>query len=182
MQGESTRDTPRPSREDVTATRHDGRVYRLTVSEAAEKLGVSPSAIRKRVERGTLVADKDEDGRLLVYVDTYTTRRETPHDTPGRSQDGATTTHRDIPRQPRHELVEELREHMEDLREQVGFLRSELERKDVLLMTLAQRVPELEAVRDARGSPDSTPGAEDGAQVPPEQQKPSWWRWLLGVS
>src|SRR5215203_2076929 len=144
MQGESTRDTPRPSREDVTATR--------------------------------------QDGRLLVYVDTYTTRRETPRDTPRRSQDGATTTHRDIPRQSRHELVEELREHMEDLREQVGFLRSELERKDVLLMTLAQRVPELEAVRDERGSPDSTPGAEDGAQVPPQQQKPSWWRWLLGVS
>jgi len=69
---------------------------------------------------------------------------------------------------------------MEDLREQVGFLRSELERKDILLMTLAQRVPELEAVRDERESPDSPPGAED-RQVPQEQQKSSWWRWLLGV-
>ena len=40
---------------------------RLTLREAALHLGVSESAIRKRVERGTLRSDKGPDGRRYVY-------------------------------------------------------------------------------------------------------------------
>jgi excisionase family DNA binding protein len=61
----------------VDTTYHDGRIHRLTVNEAAQVLNVSASAVRKRVERGTLPADKDEDGRLFVYVDTEETDRAT---------------------------------------------------------------------------------------------------------
>ena len=43
---------------------------RLTLRQAAAALGVSESAIRKRVERGTLRSDKGADGRRYVYVDT----------------------------------------------------------------------------------------------------------------
>ena len=34
------------------------------VAEAAAKLGVKEQAIRKRIQRGTLTHDKDEDGRV----------------------------------------------------------------------------------------------------------------------
>ncbi len=42
---------------------------RLTLQEAAHRLGVSESAIRKRVKRGTLDSEKTEEGRVLVYLD-----------------------------------------------------------------------------------------------------------------
>lgn len=42
---------------------------RLTLQEAAHRLGVSESAIRKRVKRGTLDSMKTEKGRVLVYLD-----------------------------------------------------------------------------------------------------------------
>jgi len=42
---------------------------RLTLRQAAARLGVSESAIRKRVERGSLRSDKGPDGRRYVYLD-----------------------------------------------------------------------------------------------------------------
>jgi DNA-directed RNA polymerase specialized sigma24 family protein len=39
-------------------------MYRVTVAEAAAKLGVKEQAIRKRIQRGNLTHDKDEDGRV----------------------------------------------------------------------------------------------------------------------
>jgi excisionase family DNA binding protein len=42
---------------------------RLTVQEAAHRLGVSESAVRKRIKRGTLRREKTEDGRILVYME-----------------------------------------------------------------------------------------------------------------
>ena len=38
------------------------KMYRVTVAEAAAKLGVKEQAIRKRIQLGTLTHDKDEDG------------------------------------------------------------------------------------------------------------------------
>jgi hypothetical protein len=45
------------------------RGTRLTQREAAEALGVSVEAIRKRVKRGTLRSEKGEDGRRYVCLD-----------------------------------------------------------------------------------------------------------------
>jgi hypothetical protein len=41
---------------------------RVTVAEAARRLNVKEQAIRKRISRGTLQHDKDEDGRVYVYI------------------------------------------------------------------------------------------------------------------
>jgi excisionase family DNA binding protein len=87
-------------------TSQDSRVVRLPATEAAELLGVSASAIRKRVERGSMPADKD-DGRLYVCVDTEETRRATVRDTA-------------------HDSVELVAQ----LRDENAFLRRKLERKD----------------------------------------------------
>ena len=45
------------------------KMDRVTVAEAAARLGVKEQAIRKRIQRGTLAHDKDEDGRVHVYLD-----------------------------------------------------------------------------------------------------------------
>lgn len=42
--------------------------YRVTVQEAARRLGVQEQAVRKRIKCGTIRSDKDKDGRVYVYV------------------------------------------------------------------------------------------------------------------
>jgi len=44
-------------------------VDRLTIQEAARRLGISEGAVRKRVARRTLEHDKEGDGRVYVYLD-----------------------------------------------------------------------------------------------------------------
>jgi hypothetical protein len=44
-------------------------VDRLTIQEAARRLGISEGAVRKRVSRGSLEHDKEDDGRVYVYLD-----------------------------------------------------------------------------------------------------------------
>jgi hypothetical protein len=47
----------------------DAGVDRVTIQEAARRLGVSEGAVRKRVKRKTLHHDKAPDGRVFVYLD-----------------------------------------------------------------------------------------------------------------
>jgi excisionase family DNA binding protein len=143
----------------------DGPVDRITVTEAADLLGVTQSAIRKRIQRGTIPWDKDEEGRIFVYVDPSEASSETAED---KSRDTAEGQSRD--------------ELLEVYREQVDFLRRELERKDAILLSLTQRIPELDAASEPRESGVSASEGRGGADdVPPEPEKPvSWWRRLFG--
>jgi len=43
---------------------------KLTLIEAGQVLGISPDAVRMRIKRGSMQAEKGEDGRWLVWVDT----------------------------------------------------------------------------------------------------------------
>ena len=45
-------------------------VDRLTIQETAHRLGISEGAVRKRIIRGTLRHEKEDDGRVYVYLDT----------------------------------------------------------------------------------------------------------------
>jgi hypothetical protein len=148
----------------------DRPVGRVTVPEAAKMMGVTQSAIRKRVHRGTIPWDKDHEGRIYVYVEPSEMRPETRG---GKARDTSAG-------QSGEELVEAYRD-------QVEFLRRELERKDTLLMSLMQCIPELEASSEATGVPE-TPAEEPGKDTPPpEQQEPSerprssWWRQFFGL-
>lgn len=197
MQDVTPHYAPRQSQDAFYGTRHttlrDQYLHRLPVAEAAELLGVTPSAVRKRVERGTLASDKEEDGRLFVYLDLTATdhddRRTTPHDTPRPSHDA--------PRDGSHDtsdgltgdaVIRELRNHMAGMQDQIRFLREELERKDAILLTLAQRVPELEPTKEeppepSRSSQIASEASADGRGHSTEegQQKPSWWKSFLGI-
>jgi excisionase family DNA binding protein len=50
------------------AVRDAGKDERLTVAEAAERLGITKEAVRKRIHRGTIRSDKDQDGTVRVYI------------------------------------------------------------------------------------------------------------------
>jgi hypothetical protein len=46
---------------------------RLTTAEAASRLGISEAGVRKRVQREQIAHERDETGRLWVYLDTSKT-------------------------------------------------------------------------------------------------------------
>src|SRR5215210_8110122 len=79
---------------------------RLTLRQAAARLGVSESAIRKRVERRTLRSDMGPDGRRYVYLDTVADK----------GADTSATGERDA-------LISEM---VEELRAEVHYLRDQL--------------------------------------------------------
>jgi hypothetical protein len=149
---------------------------RLTLREAAARLGVSESAIRKRVERGTLRSDKGPDGKRYVYL--RSTVADTMADT-GADMDAA-----HVPSSYAEALLSEMRD-------RVAFLERELERKDAILLNMTEAMKAIappaneEPLQEASEAPQTAteqPG-RGGAQTPlPEaqegEQRPWWRRWF----
>jgi chromosome segregation ATPase len=106
-------------------------------------LGITKEAVRKRVSRGTLRSDKDQDGTVRVCVP--------------QSGTPAATFDRD-------ELIAELRARIEDLRTDRDAWRDQARRSDYMASAaldrtreLENRLRELEAPSEARES-DVSPG------------------------
>ena len=138
---------------------------RLTVAEAAVRLGVTQDAIRQRIRRDSIPHEKDDSGRVYVFLDPTNT-----------DHDGVYEEHHDAIRdRVRDALIDELRK-------QNDFLRAELERKDTILLTMAQRIPELEPAAEAPGSPETAAAvAGEGVGTPLAAQKPSWFKRFFGL-
>jgi transposase-like protein len=91
---------------------------RVTVQEAARQVGITESAVRKRVQRALLGHNKEADGRLYVYLDTQDPDRDKVQDS---SYDM---------------LVRRLENENE-------FLPRELERKDPILLNMTEAIKAL---------------------------------------
>jgi seryl-tRNA synthetase len=152
-----------------------------TVSDAARILGITEGAVRKRVERGKLAADRAPDGRLVVYLNRDTTATDTTRDRTRQSRATGETE-----AAAREDLVEELRDRVRYLERQIEEEREARRRADTLLAQLMQRIPELEAPQEpAEGAEtveqepegaehrSDAPGAQEGARRP-------WWRRVFG--
>ena len=127
---------------------------KLTVAQAADRLGVTQDAVRKRVARGTIRHHKDAEGRIFVYLDTFERESKTDQD-------------------------EGQGKYTRSLEDQIEFLRKELERKDTIIMSLTQRIPELEATSEPRVPSDTSSEDKDKDSTLQEQQEPSERRsWL----
>jgi excisionase family DNA binding protein len=152
----------------------------MTVAEAAERLEISKEAVRKRISRGSLRADKDADGTVRVYVPVSPT----PSGTASWSFD-------------RDELVAELRARIEDLRTDRDAWRDQARRSDYMASTAIDRTRELEGrLREIEAGPEpasasgateatANPGptdapteATDGPQT--DAQRRPWWRRVFG--
>jgi hypothetical protein len=153
-------------------TGQDTGTLRVTIREAANRLGVTEAAVRKRIQRGSLGKEVGSDGRVYVYLDL--------------SQD-MSHPESQIHREP---LVEELRD-------QVGYLREQLRREQDahsearrIIAALTQRIPELPATDTPPEPPEAfvtateqpgrvRPQTEvEGAQEGAEPR--SWWRRVFG--
>jgi hypothetical protein len=157
-------------------TGQDTGTLRVTIREAAARLGVTEAAVRKRIQRGSLGKELGEDGRVYVYLDLS---RDMSHP--------ESQVHRDP-------LVEEL---VAELRDRVTFLERSLEQRSVeaeryqqIVAGLTQsnnqlttRLRELEAPERPQKPFDEPEGAEPRSGTP-DQQEPaeprSWWQRMFG--
>jgi len=164
-------------------TGHDDIIHesstRVSVYEAADLLGLTVDAVRKRIQRGTIPHERREDGRVYVLLD----KTRTPQEESGGPEAGnARETYQD-----QRQVTYRTDELVESLQDQIEFLRRELERKDEILLRMTERVPEIETVPAPRVSPGAAIGAETGVPVPPESQEAeperrrSWlYRFFIG--
>jgi len=127
---------------------------RLTLRQAAAVLGVSESAIRKRVERGTLRSDKGPDGRRYVYLDTVADNMAIE------GEDTSATHEHDA-------LMSELRAHNDTLREQLEVERQAHAEARRIIARLVERIPAIETLQEARESPETV-------KEKPERPAPRW--------
>ena len=182
---------------------------RMTVQEAAAALGVTVEAVRGRMHRGKYKREKTEDGRVFVLLTNDQLANVPPNDherfderSAQRSRErSANGPHREPEPGDDHALVQELVEELaEELRQEVKFLRAELvtrneelrrreeehreesRRKDHIIMSLTQRIPELEAPASPEPRESDVSASKErgrAEEAPPEQEKRSESRsWL----
>jgi hypothetical protein len=147
---------------------------RLDLKAAALELGITSEAIRRRAKRGTLHSEKGEDGLLYVWLPGVSGGvHDGPHDGPhdGVHAGGAGPDPEQLPTV----LLERFEDENDFLRREIERLHRELERKDAIILTLAQRVPELEP----RESPIGTDENSSNGDVHPAQERRSWWHRLF---
>ncbi len=139
-------------------------------------LGISENAVRKRIERGTLESERDGDTRYVLLNS----------DMPQHANDMSDGMSGDIAL---------MQAHLDSLAGQIAFLRMELEarteearRKDHIIMSLTQRVPQLQAPTEATESPPEAAEPRSSTDTPADateaqegaQTHRSWWRRLFG--
>jgi hypothetical protein len=148
---------------------------RLTVPQAAEALGVTVDAVRGRIRRGKLEAEH-EAGAVYVWIDAPDEDdRRGPSATGQRPSDDQS-------------------KRIEDLREQVAYLRDQLEQANErdrenrrIIAALTSRIPAIEAPQEAsREAAETVEEAPERAEPQPDRveaqegsQRP-WWRRFWG--
>jgi excisionase family DNA binding protein len=144
---------------------------RVTVQEAAQRLGISQDAVRQRIRRGSMRHDKDDKGRVYVYLDPTNTRPTPVHDV-------LSDTLHDASRS--NELITELRNRIQFLESELTDRKEESRRKDHIIAALTQRIPELEPPSEPREySERPTEHVDRGTTSTTESGRPRW-AFLLG--
>jgi hypothetical protein len=150
---------------------------RVTVEDASRVLGMSESAIRKRIERKTLRSVR-ENGTRYVLLEAVTTSHDTDttrhvNDT---TADMSTTSTALI--EAKDETIAELRDRVAQLTKIVETRDEYLRRKDHLLAATLKRIPAIEAPRDEPEGSEHHQAAE-GPQEASGQR--SWlYRFFFG--
>jgi len=153
---------------------------RVTIQEAARRLGVKEDAIRKRIQRGSLRHEKTREGRVFVWVDVaQDTTQATTED-----------TYQDV---SRDSLLAAKDETIVALREQLTQANERDRENRRIIAALTQRIPAIEAPSQEPPSQESPeaptvateqPGrvepqpSVEGAQAPSDRR--SWWREFFG--
>ena len=137
---------------------------RVTVAEAAERLGVKEQTVRKRISRGTLRSDKDEDGRVHVYIQ---------HTSEDIDEDETSSD----------ALVDSLQDQIGYLRDQLDAERRANEQNRRLLAAALERIPAIESSAPQNEPESAAPRSDRGTAAPGQATGPEsrpWWRRVFG--
>src|SRR5215210_5914983 len=129
--GEDRTDRPEPT------------TRRVTVSEAADIIGISAEAVRMRIRRGTLPSERSE-GTVYVILDTDRTQRV------GNVSGNVSGDRTD-------ELLEALRGQVHDLRDQLQAERQGHAEARRIIAGLVERMPAIEAPQEASETVEQEP-------------------------
>jgi hypothetical protein len=126
--------------------------------DAADVLGLTVDAVRKRVKRGTLEWERGADGRLYVFLDTDPDAGETRSDT--------------------DRLISTLEEQLRLERE------AHAEARRLLAAALERIPPQLEAPTEPTGASQTPSARGPNTEAPFEPERDTerlpWWRKLFG--
>src|SRR5919107_2506519 len=129
---------------------------RVSVREAAERLGTTVDAIRKRVQQDTITHEKDSDGRVWIFLDTDRTRQDTDRDMAGHRQDHEPSA-----------LISAKDETISTLREQLQAERQAHAEARRLLAAALERIPAIEAPQEASEASETVEEEPDRAEPRP---------------
>jgi hypothetical protein len=167
----------------------------MTVAQASSYLGISAEAVRARIQRGTLEHTKEGKTVYVLLPDDRTRHNGQPDEHHDERHNGdRAQQHNGRHDADRTVLVEDLREQVRYLREVVGTRDRELETRAEelaemrrIVAGLVQRVPELEPAREAASEPTGAPLShsyddEGGTSADDEgaRERPSWFRRFFG--
>ena len=182
---------------DLSRDRPGDEMVRFNVAEAAHRLGISEAGVRKRVQRGQIPHERDDAGRLFVWISPGETRHAASRDDAEESRDTAP-------------LVEEVRDRLRYVEGQLEAERqAHAETRRLLLSALEKIPPAIEPPSEVRESPseateqpgrvEAQPTVESaqepressemhmpevgGGPLPRDQQRASersWWRRMFG--
>src|SRR5215207_1999212 len=160
---------------------------RLTVHQAAKVLGITPEAVRSRIQRGTLDKEKGDDGTVYVRLNDDQLRT---------NADGHTDqlVYRGDETADQSQLVEHMASEIEHLREMLALRDEEIRRRDHLLAAALERIPAIESPADTppepRESPETASEEPYSTHAPPmpetslsdaQHKRRSWWRAFFGL-
>jgi hypothetical protein len=146
---------------------------RLTVDQTATALGITADAVRSRIKRGTLAAERSEEGRVWVLLDSDrpSTSRDQPIDRPSES----------------NALISEMRARIDSLERQLEQANERDRENRRIIAALTSRIPELPAPQEPPESPETaaeTPMGPEPKEAREEAQEAaesrSWWRRIFG--
>jgi len=109
---------------------------------------VTRDAIYKRVQRDQIPWDKDEEGRVYVYVDAS-------KPVEAESTDNARESTGSVQDSSKYVLLDVLRDQNELLRTELALWQEEDKHKNHIIMTLAQRTPELQTLPESHEADDA---------------------------
>lgn len=176
---------------------------RLTLREAADRTGIPLDALRKRVYRGTVPAEKIDGQYTIAIDDLDAITTDQGHSLPlgqtvgetrvGHGSDTGETRDRTdsetVPDSIALDYIASLKDEITFLREQLDHSRRELaaerERSDVIQQLALQRIPPL-AVGETRTDPlvtspephhatESTEATQDASQSGMTSTRRRWW-------
>ncbi|MEI8395368.1 MAG: hypothetical protein WCF85_11575 [Rhodospirillaceae bacterium] len=156
----------------------------LPLTEAAVRLGLSTNALKMRVKRGTVLASRDNRGKVMVSVGSVAT----PTDPLGRDPEKPTppTLESTRPTPLENELVTELRAQIERLRDDLSRERAAHSSAMEAALDRAERQHKAEIDRLAQAHKSAVTALMDRVGRMLIAQRPAprapWWSVLFGAS